>query len=148
MKDTGAASQSSLTALRVVHSHAFGAFTQNTHSARDLAQFRTAAQRIGAGPEFRALFESPRLDIYRKITTVKSPNWFPGPYYIKGLDTNYNYLLIWSDRPPGPDISRQFQLVFARGNAHLWKRIHELGDHSPLELCVPCGDRYPVNRSG
>ncbi len=98
------------------------------------------AQKYG----FRPLLEIPKLDVYRKVRMVEGPNWFPGPYYIHGLKTNYNYLLIWSDRPSDPGVTKQFHLVFSQGKAQLWKRFHELGDDSPLELCIPCGDPQPA----
>src|SRR5216683_2289981 len=99
------------------------------------------AQKFG----FRPLLETTKLDVYRKVRMVRGPNWIRGPYYICGLKTNYNYLLIWQDpNRTDPAVDQQLQLIFSQGKAQVWKRRHEVGDDSPLEPCLPCGDPQPL----
>ncbi len=96
---------------------------------------------MGSGP----LLETSKLESVSQSHDDRISELDSEPYYIRDLQTNYNYPLIWGDWPTDPGITRQFQLIFSQGKAHLWKRFHELGDGSPLELCVPCGDPQPAS---
>ena len=90
---------------------------------------------------YRCLIETNDIGVFRRTRAVAGPNWFPGPYYSLGPNANYNYLLIFQRSSDEPDISKQFELVSSRGNAHLWRRRHLLDDRSVAESCIPCGDR-------
>jgi hypothetical protein len=73
---------------------------------------------------FETRFENQSIGVYRRTQDpLPLTTWFPGDYSIFGMQTGYNFLLLWqSPSLPWPSTTEGFELVASSGDATLWRR--------------------------